>query len=151
VALASDGAPRPAVSTDRLEVVAAVIWRDGRILVTRRPRGSHLEGLWEFPGGKPHPGESHAEALRREIVEELGVTATVGERIETVDWSYPDRRVRLTFYGCTVEGEPRPLEGQDLAWVAPADLHRYPFPAADSQLLQRLERAPPVPPGDRPG
>jgi mutator protein MutT len=138
------------VSTDWLEVVAAVIERDGRILVTRRPRGVHLEGLWEFPGGKPYPGESHAQALRREIAEELGVTATVGERIETVAWSYPDRRVRLTFYGCTVEGEPRPLEGQDMAWVAPADLRHYSFPPADSQLLLRLERGPPAPPGHGP-
>jgi 8-oxo-dGTP diphosphatase len=124
-----------------LEVVAAVIERGGQILITRRPRGSHLEGFWEFPGGKPDPGESHAEALQREIAEELGVTATVGDRIETVDWSYPDRRVHLTFYRCTVEGEPRALEGQEMAWVAPGDLRRYSFPPADAQLLGRLERA----------
>jgi mutator protein MutT len=134
---------------ERLDVVAAVIQRGGRILITRRPRGSHLEGFWEFPGGKPQAGETHTEALRREIAEELAVVATVGDRIETVDWSYPDRRVRLTFYYCTVEGEPRPLEGQEMAWVAPADLRRYPFPPADAQLLRRLQGDPPVPDDER--
>jgi 8-oxo-dGTP diphosphatase len=136
------------VSPEPLEVVAAVIERGGQILITRRPRGSHLEGFWEFPGGKPHSGEDDAEALRREIAEELGVTATVGDRMETIAWSYPDRRVRLTFYHCTVEGEPRPLEGQEMAWVAPADLRRYAFPPADAQLLGRLEGAAPAPDGE---
>jgi 8-oxo-dGTP diphosphatase len=136
------------VSDDRLEVVAAVIQRGGRILITRRPRGSHLEGYWEFPGGKPHPGETHAEALRREIAEELDVAATVGDRLHSVDWTYPDRRVRLTFYQCTVEGEPRPLEGQEMAWVAPADLGRYAFPPADAQVLRRLEGSAPAPDGE---
>ena len=140
---------RPAVSAEPLDVVAAVIERGGQILITRRPRGSHLEGLWEFPGGKPHPGESNAAALRREIAEELGVAATVGDHIETVAWSYPDRRVRLTFYRCTVEGEPRPLEGQEMAWVAPTDLRRYPFPPADARLLGRLEGTAYAPSGER--
>jgi 8-oxo-dGTP diphosphatase len=128
------------VSSERIEVVAAVMERDGRILITRRPRGAHLEGLWEFPGGKPHPGETDAEALSREIAEELGVAVTVGPAIDTVEWTYVDKRVRLTFYRCTLEGEPRALEGQELAWVAVADLRGYAFPAADSQLLARLEQ-----------
>jgi len=120
------------------EVVAAVIERDARILIARRPAGSHLAGLWEFPGGKPVPGESHADALRREIREELGVVVQVGERIETVEWDYGDRRLRLIFFRCRVQGEPRPLEGQELAWVAPADLPRYDFPPADAALIARL-------------
>ena len=77
------------MSAAPLEVVAAVIERGGQILITRRPRGSHLEGFWEFPGGKPHPGESHAEALRRELAEELGIAAAVGDRID-------DRRLELS-------------------------------------------------------
>jgi len=120
------------------EVVAAVIERDARILIARRPAGSHLAGRWEFPGGKPVPGESHADALRREIREELGVVVQVGERIETVEWDYGDRRLRLIFFRCRVQGEPRPLEGQELAWVAPADLPRYDFPPADAALIARL-------------
>ncbi|OGK84492.1 MAG: hypothetical protein A2X52_12090 [Candidatus Rokubacteria bacterium GWC2_70_16] len=120
------------------EVVAAVIERGGRILITRRPQGSHLAGLWEFPGGKPLPGESPQEALRREIREELGAEITVLDHVDTINWSYPDKRVRLVFFRCATEGEPRALEGQEIAWVAPADLHRYDFPAADATLIARL-------------
>jgi len=120
------------------EVVAAVIERGGKLLITRRPAGSHLAGLWEFPGGKPHPGESLEEALRREIREELDAAAVVWERLDTVEWTYPDKRVRVIFFRCAIRGEPRALEGQEMAWVAPADLARYDFPAADAALIARL-------------
>jgi 8-oxo-dGTP diphosphatase len=123
-----------------IEVVAAVIERGGLILITRRPPGAHLAGLWEFPGGKSLPGETPAEALGREIDEELGVSVTVGERIELVEWSYPDKAVRLAFYRCRIDGEPQPLEGQEMAWVAPADLARHEFPPADAALVERLAR-----------
>lgn len=121
-----------------VEVVAAVIERRGAVLITRRPPGSHLAGLWEFPGGKPDPGETHEVALRREIAEELGAHAEIGELIETIDWAYPDKRVRLHFYRATIGGEPRPLEGQEMRWVAPADLGRFEFPDADAALLAIL-------------
>jgi mutator protein MutT len=121
-----------------VEVVAAVIERDGAILITRRPPGSHLAGLWEFPGGKPDPGETHEVALRREIAEELGTDAEIGERIETIDWAYPDKRVRLHFYRATINGEPQPLEGQQMRWVAPAELGGFQFPDADAALLTLL-------------
>ena len=120
--------------------MAAVIERDGQILLTRRRPGSHLAGLWEFPGGKPEPGETLEEALRREIAEELGVDAEVGRAIETIDWAYPDKRVRLHFFHCIVRGEPRPLEGQEMQWVARADLPRCEFPPADAALIARLTR-----------
>jgi len=125
---------------EAIEVVAAVIERDGKLLITRRPEGSHLSGLWEFPGGKPQPGETFEQALRREIAEELGAELSVGERIETIEWQYPDKRVRLVFFRCDVRGEPRPLEGQEMAWVTPAELARYEFPPADAALIQRLRR-----------
>ena len=125
---------------EAIEVVAAVIERDGKLLITRRPEGSHLSGLWEFPGGKPQPGETFEQALRREIDEELGAEVSVGERIETIEWQYPDKRVRLVFVRCDVRGEPRPLEGQEMAWVTPAELARYEFPPADAALIQRLRR-----------
>ena len=125
---------------EAIEVVAAVIERDGKLLITRRPEGSRLSGLWEFPGGKPKPGETFEQALRREIDEELGAEVSVGERIETIEWQYPDKRVRLVFFRCDVRGEPRPLEGQEMAWVTPADLARYEFPPADAALIQRLRR-----------
>ncbi len=127
---------------DPVAVVAAVIERDGKFLITRRPAGAHLAGLWEFPGGKPEPGETFEDALRREIGEELGAEASVGERIETVEWEYPDRRVRLIFFRCGIQGEPRPLEGQEMAWVAPADLASYEFPPADAELIARLSPGP---------
>lgn len=123
-----------------IDVVAAVIERGGKILISRRPKGAHLEGLWEFPGGKAEAGESAERALVREVREELGVAFTAGERVAEVDWQYPDKRVRIAFFRGTVEGEPRPLEGQELAWVAPADLDRYEFPPADASLLERLRR-----------
>jgi len=121
-----------------VEVVAAVIERDGRILIARRPTGRHLEGLWEFPGGKRRADESPEAALVREIREELDAAVAVGPLLETLDWTYPGRRVRLSFFRCTIAGEPRALEGQEIAWVRPAELARYPFPPADATLLARL-------------
>lgn len=121
-------------------VVAAVIERAGRILITRRPKGAHLEGFWEFPGGKPEPGESARAALIREVREELGAAFSPGEPLAEVDWEYPDKRVRITFFRGAITGEPRPLEGQEMAWVTPAELDRYEFPAADAALLARLRR-----------
>jgi mutator protein MutT len=125
---------------DIVEVVAAVIERGGRILIARRPPGSHLAGLWEFPGGKPLPGESLEDALRREIDEEIDAHASVGEKIETVEWTYPDKRVRLHFFRCTISGEPRPMEGQVLAWAARGELSRDEFPPADAAIIERLSR-----------
>lgn len=123
-----------------IAVVAAVIERESRILITRRPAGTHLAGFWEFPGGKAQPGETKPEALAREIHEELGVFATVGEPLEIVEWAYPDKHVRIEFFRCAIDGEPRPLEGQEMAWVHPAELGRYEFPPADAVLLDRLRR-----------
>jgi 8-oxo-dGTP diphosphatase len=129
---------------EAIEVVAAVIVRsDGRILIARRPAGRHLAGLWEFPGGKRQMGESPEQALVREIQEELGVAVTVGAAIASVDWSYPDRRVQVVFFGCTTAGEPQAREGQQLAWVYPPDLDGYAFPPADAVLIKRLSQREP--------
>lgn len=125
---------------EAIEVVAAVIERDGRYLITRRVEGTHLAGLWEFPGGKILPGEKPADALSRELKEELGVEATVGELIQTVDWTYPEKSVRLLFFRCALAGEPTPLEGQEMRWVAAADLPSHNFPDADATLIARLSR-----------
>ena len=123
-----------------VEVVAGVVERDGRYLITRRLEGTHLAGLWEFPGGKLLPGERPEDALRRELREELGVEAAVGELMETVDWAYPEKSVRLLFFRCALAGEPTPLEGQEMRWVAAADLRSYNFPDADATLIARLSR-----------
>ena len=123
-----------------VDIVAAVIERDGSYLITRRLEGTHLAGLWEFPGGKIGPGEKPEDALTRELKEELGVGATVGEQIAAVDWAYPEKTVRLLFFRCALEGEPRPLQGQEMRWVAAADLVGYRFPDADATLIGRLSR-----------
>jgi len=126
-----------------VEVVAALI-RDaaGRYLITRRRRGTHLEGLWEFPGGKREPDESLEQSLARELTEELGASFTVGERVETIRWDYPEKTVILHFFRCErAAGVIAPREGQLMTWVAPADFRRYTFPPADEALLARLEAA----------
>jgi 8-oxo-dGTP diphosphatase len=126
------------MSRPRVVVTAAVIERDGRLLVTRRPAGVHLEGTWEFPGGKCEPGESHVDCLEREIAEELGCSVTVGDEIFAVGHDYPDRRVELHFFRCALTDEPRPLLGQEMRWVARADLKSLRFPPADEELIALL-------------
>ena len=124
-----------------VEVVAGLI-RDeqGRYLITRRRVGTHLEGLWEFPGGKREPDETLQASLRRELEEELGATFAVGDRVETVRWDYPGKTVVLSFFHCRWEAGPiEPQEGQEMCWVAPSDFCRYAFPPADAALLARLE------------
>lgn len=119
-------------------VVAAVVERDGCFLLTLRPRGTHLEGHWEFPGGKCEPGETHAEALAREMREELAVDARVGGLVHAITHAYPERTVELHFYACDLLGEPVPALGQQMRWVPRADLASLPFPEADADLITRL-------------
>lgn len=119
-------------------VVAAVVERDGRFLVTLRPRGTHLEGHWEFPGGKCEPGETHDVALAREMREELGVESRVGGLVYAVTHEYPGRTLELHFYACDVHGEPTPMCGQQMRWVSRPELSSLPFPEADAGLIARL-------------
>jgi mutator protein MutT len=121
-------------------VAAAVIEDHGRYFVTRRHAGVHLEGYWEFPGGKCESGESFEVCLARELMEELGVDVAVGAEIFTVAHDYPDRRVELHFLACRLLGEPRPLLGQEMRWVARRDLRSLPFPAADAELIAKLSQ-----------
>jgi 8-oxo-dGTP diphosphatase len=122
-------------------VVAAVIERDGRFLLTLRPEGTHLAHHWEFPGGKCQPHETHAEALRRELYEELDIVADVRELVHEVTHVYPDRTVALHFYACGYDGEPKGMIGQQVRWVARADLAALPFPEADAALIRVLAGA----------
>jgi mutator protein MutT len=123
-----------------IEVAAALIQdAAGRYLITQRRRGSHLEGLWEFPGGKRDAGEALEACLRRELTEELGASFAVGEKVNTIRWDYPDRTIVLHFYRCRLEeGTIEPQESQAMTWVAPSELSRYDFPPADRELISRL-------------
>lgn len=123
-----------------VDVTAALIQDEqDRYLITQRRRGSHLEGLWEFPGGKRDAGEELEACLARELREELGADFAVGEKVDTVRWEYPDRTVVLHFYRCRLSGgRIEPQESQAMTWVAPAELRRYEFPPADRELIERL-------------
>ena len=125
---------------NRTVVTAAVIERDEQFLVTRRQKGVHLEGCWEFPGGKCDAGESLDACLARELREELDVEASVGEEVFTTTHTYSDRRVELHFLRCEVQGEPRPQLGQEMRWVGRDELATLEFPPADAELIQLLRR-----------
>jgi 8-oxo-dGTP diphosphatase len=127
---------------ERLVVAAAVVEREGRFLVTRRLKGTHLEGTWEFPGGKCEPGESHVACLAREMREELGTGVRVGEEIFTITHEYSDRLVELHFFRCELTSEPQPLMGQAMRWVARHELALLEFPPADMQLVDTLSFGP---------
>ena len=119
-------------------VLAGVIERDDAFLLTRRLRGTHLAGTWEFPGGKCEPDETHEACLRRELAEELGVSTEVGDEIFTITHAYAERTVELHFRRCTIAGAPRALLGQQMRWVPREELHTLEFPEADRELIERL-------------
>ncbi len=121
-------------------VVAAVIRNErGEVLLTKRPEGRHMAGLWEFPGGKLRAGEAPAQGLERELAEELDIAVEVGERITTASHSEPGLVIRLLFFAAAITGgRPRPQEGQAMAWVRPDDLESFPMPPADADLVRRL-------------
>ncbi len=121
-------------------VAAAVIERDGAFLLTRRLKGTHLAGTWEFPGGKCEAGETLAACLQREIREELGAGLVVGDLILTTRHAYPERMVELHFFRGTLDGEPVPLLGQEMRWVSRGELSSLPLPEADGELIARLTR-----------
>lgn len=123
-------------------VTAAVVERDGTFLVTRRLRGTHLAGTWEFPGGKCDEGEPLEACLWREVREELGVECAVGDELFSVTHEYGDRQIELHFFACTLLGEPEPQLGQAMQWVPRARLRSLAFPPADDALIAMLTRAP---------
>ncbi len=124
-----------------LVVTAAVVERDGALLVTRRGAHQHLAGMWEFPGGKCEPGETLAACLRREMREELDVEVSVGDEIYSVTHTYPERSVELHFFACTLNGSPRPVLGQEMRWMPRRELRPEEFPPADAELIARLRGA----------
>lgn len=120
-------------------VAAAVCERDGRYLLARRLRGTHLEGLWEFPGGKCEAGETLAACLEREIREELGCGVAVGDEMLATTHAYDERTVELHFFRCALQGTPQPLLGQELRWTPVHELRTLQLPPADEGLIRLLE------------
>lgn len=128
------------MSTENLLIVtAAVVLRDGRLLLARRRDGDHMGGRWEFPGGKVHAGEAPAAALARELAEELGVEAAVESPLTFVHWDYPEKRILLLFFRCRlVSGEPRPLECAEAGWFDPAEVAGLDLAPADAAAWSQL-------------
>ena len=128
-----------------IEVTAAVIRKQGRVLICQRPEGKSCALLWEFPGGKIEPGETAKESLEREIREELQCTAIVGEFLTTTDYEYPFGTISLSTFLCELgDEEPSLTEHQDIRWVAPEDLKSLEWAPADipavDLLVERLGR-----------
>jgi 8-oxo-dGTP diphosphatase len=123
---------------ERIVVVAAVVERQGEFLVARRLEGTHLAGYWEFPGGKVLPGETHEQALRREIVEELNTGIAALQKIFSTSHAYPERIVDLHFYRGELTAAPHPALGQELRWITRAEFASLEFPQADAELIARL-------------
>jgi mutator protein MutT len=138
--LPNASAPSSTPPNETIVVVAAVIESGDTVLITRRLRGTHLEGMWEFPGGKVDASERHDEALRREIREELDATIDVHELLLTTTHHYPERSVLLHFFRCMLTSEARPVLGQEMRWIRRADLATLAFPPADRELIELLRR-----------
>ena len=121
------------------DVTAGLIWKEGKLLIATRPKGTHLEGLWEFPGGKQEEGENLKECLKREIEEELGIEVMVDELFLTVDHEYPDKRISLHVFNCTwLKGEPVPEQGQETRWITLTELSKLAFPPPDVRVIETL-------------
>jgi 8-oxo-dGTP diphosphatase len=124
-----------------LVVAAALVDADGRVLMTQRPPGKALAGLWEFPGGKVEPGEAPEAALIRELREELSITAAPGalEPLTFASHAYDNMHLLMPLYLCSSwSGLLEAQEGQALAWVPPAELAQLPMPPADPPLIPAL-------------
>ena len=123
------------------EVVAALIWRDGKFLICQRPAHKARGLLWEYVGGKVEPGETREQALIRECREELDLSITVGSLFMEVPHRYPDMMVHLSLFNASIlEGEPKRLEHHDLRWIEPRELPSFDFCPADDEINEAILR-----------
>ena len=134
------GQAEPIAQRQQVRVAVGVLIDTAeRVLIAQRTAAAHQGGLWEFPGGKVELGETTPIALARELTEELGITVMESEQLMTVSHDYGDKQVLLDVYQVTQwVGEPHGLEGQPLAWVKPAQLADYNFPAGNQSLVAHL-------------
>ena len=123
------------------DVVAALIWDQGKFMICQRPAHKARGLLWEFVGGKIEPGETMEDALIRECREELDITVAVGDIFTQVVHEYPDILIRLTLFNCTVaQGTPKLLEHNDLKWITPAEIPNFDFCPADKDILALIRQ-----------
>ena len=126
-----------------IEVAAGLVFRERKLLIAQRHAGSHLGGLWEFPGGKREPGETFEACLARELREELGVEVAVGRLVQSLTHAYPEKTIHLRFFACRwIRHEPKPLDCAAVSWVTAAELGGFVFPAADARILDLLRGDP---------
>ncbi len=131
---------KPKTEVPHYTVTAAVLRRDGKVLLAKRPSKGLLGGMWEFPGGKVEKGESLEACLVREIQEELDAEILVGAAFGIYQHAYTHFRITLHAFLCELtDGEPKPVEAAELAWVVPADLGDYPMGKVDRQIARRLQ------------
>jgi len=122
-------------------VVAAVVRRAEEILLTRRMKGAHLEGFWEFPGGKLEDGEDPEDALVRECREECGIDVAVDDILDVAFHRYPGKDVLLLFYGCRLlAGDVQHLGVAEHVWTTPEELDGYELPPPDARLVAKLQK-----------
>lgn len=126
-------------SKKQIVVTAAIIRENGKILITKRPEGTHLEGMWEFPGGKREEEETLEQCIEREIKEELGIEVRPEKLLLTVTHEYKTKIVDLHIFECSiVKGTPAPMEGQGMKWARPGELSSYTFPPPDIKIIEFL-------------
>lgn len=126
-------------SVSVLQVVAGVVRCHGKILIARRAVGKHLAGYWEFPGGKIEAGETAEESLARELMEEFGLAVTVGERIGSQVFEYPQRSIELHAFWADAADECGPGDSHDsVAWVAANELGRFTLAPADGFIMKAV-------------
>ena len=123
-----------------INVCAALIFANGKVLLTSRPDHQEHAGFWEFPGGKVEAGETPAQCLRRELKEELDLDVSVFDTVYMLEHAYPDKQVSLRFMRCIAEQgqQPRAMEKQQFAWVGFDELMDYQLLPADQPLAEFL-------------